>query len=96
MAVNPMQRKATTSALIAVLITLIITGTIIGLLIMKIGNLNKQMEEKISSIVKVYVLNNDKLDEIYPDYEEKYSLVYKSKILRNGLQNIWREKHRHK
>ena len=59
MAVNPMQRKATTSALIAVLITLIVTGTVIGFLIMKIGNLNKQMEEKIASIVKVYVLNND-------------------------------------
>ena len=59
MAVNPMQKKATTAALIAVLVTLLITGAVIALLMMKVGNLNKQIAEKRANLGKVFVLNSD-------------------------------------
>lgn len=42
----------------------------------------------ISSDCKVYVLNDDRIDEIFPDYEEKYSLVYKSKIIKTTKWRI--------
>ena len=46
MAVNPMQKKATTAALIAVLVTLLITGAVIALLMMKVGNLNNKLQKR--------------------------------------------------
>lgn len=52
-------KKATTAALIAVLVTLLITGAVIALLMMKVGNLNKQIAEKRANLGKIFVLNSD-------------------------------------
>lgn len=49
-------KKATTAALIAVLVTLLITGAVIALLMMKVGNLNKQIAEKRANLGKVLYL----------------------------------------
>ena len=59
MAMNPMQRKANNSFLLGILITLLITGTIIGFLIFQVMNLNKEMAEKESTLTKILVLKSD-------------------------------------
>ena len=46
MAKNPMQRKARNSFILGMFITLIITGSIIGLLVFKLININKENKEK--------------------------------------------------
>ena len=56
MAMNPMQRKANNSFLLGILITLLITGTIIGFLIYQISNLNTQLEEEEALKVYAYVV----------------------------------------
>ena len=57
MAMNPMQRKARTSFLLGMLLTLVVTGLIIGFLIMQLGQM-KQREDKIT-YQKVYVASQD-------------------------------------
>lgn len=57
MAMNPMQRKANNSFLLGILITLLITGIIIGFLIYQISNLNKKLEEEEALKVYAYVVS---------------------------------------
>ena len=57
MAMNPMQKKARTSFLLGMLLTLVITGLIIGFLIFQIAKM-KQEEAKIV-YKQVYVVNNN-------------------------------------
>lgn len=56
MAMNPMQRKANNSFLLGILITLVITGLIIGFLIYQVSNLNKKLEEKEANRIFGYVV----------------------------------------
>lgn len=46
MAKNPMQRKARNSFILGMFITLIITGSIIGLLVFKLININKETKKR--------------------------------------------------
>ena len=59
MAMNPMQRKANNYLLIGVLVTLLITGTIIGFLVYQLININKEREEEKKALKSVYVLSED-------------------------------------
>lgn len=59
MAMNPMQRKANNSFLLGILITLLITGVIIGFLIYQVSNLNRQIEEREATKVYGYVVIDD-------------------------------------
>lgn len=59
MAMNPMQKKAKTSFLLGVLVTILITGTIIILLFLYANKLNKQISTIQADLRKVYVLNKD-------------------------------------
>lgn len=56
MAMNPMQRKANNSFLLGIVITLLITGAIIGFLIYQISNLNKKLKAEEAKKVNVYVV----------------------------------------
>jgi len=55
MAMNPMQKKARTSFLLGMFLTLIITGIIIALLIMQLGKIKK--EQAAIQYRQVYVVN---------------------------------------
>ena len=57
MAMNPMQKKARTSFLLGMLLTLVITGIIIGLLILQLSKMKQEQAAKVYQ--KVYVLNSD-------------------------------------
>lgn len=57
MAINPMQKKARTSFLLGMLLTLVITGIIIGLLIFQISKMNK--EKAAIKYQEVYVLSQN-------------------------------------
>ena len=57
MALNPMQKKARTSFLLGMLVTLVIAGVIIAFLIMQIGKLKDEQESVIYS--SVYVAKRD-------------------------------------
>lgn len=57
MTMNPMQKKARTSFLLGMLITLVITGIIIGLLILQLSKIKK--EQAAIVYTKVYVLDSD-------------------------------------
>lgn len=59
MAKNPMQRKARNSFILGMFITLIITGSIIGLLVFKLININKENKEKEQELKNAYVLVTD-------------------------------------
>ena len=59
MAMNPMQRKANNYLLIGVLVTLLITGSIIVLLFMKLNTLQKEKQAEKSSMKNVYVVSKD-------------------------------------
>lgn len=59
MAKNPMQRKARNSFILGMFITLIITGSIIGLLVFKLININKENKEKEQGLKNAYVLVAD-------------------------------------
>lgn len=59
MASNPMQRKARNSFILGMFITLIITGSIIGLLVFKLININKENKEKEQGLKNAYVLVTD-------------------------------------
>ena len=56
MAMNPMQRKANNSFLLGIVITLLITGIIIGFLILQISKLNKEIDEAKAQTVQAYVV----------------------------------------
>ncbi len=57
MAMNPMQKKARTSFLLGMFVTLIITGIIIALLFMQISKMKK--DEAAIQYVDAYVVNED-------------------------------------
>lgn len=57
MAKNPMQRRANTSFILGILITLLITGIVIVFLVMQLINSKKTIEAFQANMVKVYVLN---------------------------------------
>ena len=59
MASNPMQKKARTSFLLGVLVTVIILGAVIGFLLYQIYSQKKKEETIENSKVDVYVLNKD-------------------------------------
>ena len=59
MAKNPMQRKARNSFILGMFITLVITGSIIGLLVFKLININKEDKEKEQGLKNAYVLVTD-------------------------------------
>lgn len=59
MAMNPMQKKARTSFILGVFITILITGIVIVLLLLHTNNLNKEIATMKSNLVKVYILNQD-------------------------------------
>lgn len=59
MAMNPMQRKANNYLLIGVLVTLLITGTIIGFLFIQLNKLQTEKKTEVSSMKEVYVVSSD-------------------------------------
>ena len=59
MAKNPMQRKAKNSFLLGVLLTMIVMGVIVGLLFLKIMNMQKTENERLANQKQVYVLSQD-------------------------------------
>jgi len=56
---NPMQRKAKNSFLLGVLLTMIVMGVIVGLLFLKIMNMQKTENERLANQKQVYVLSQD-------------------------------------
>lgn len=58
MAKNPMQRRANTSFILGILITLLITGIIIVFLVIQLLNSKKTIQAFEDNKVKVYVLNS--------------------------------------
>lgn len=59
MAMNPMQRKANMYLIIGVLVTLLITGSIIGFLIYQLVSVNQEREKEQKALKNVYVLAQD-------------------------------------
>ncbi len=59
MAKNPMQRKAQNSFLLGMLVTLLVTGVIIGFLIIQLTKITKQQKEEAESMKQVYVVSTD-------------------------------------
>lgn len=58
-AMNPMQKKANTSFIIGVLITLLITGSIIAFLVVQLMNIKKAQAAEEAQKVDALVLNTD-------------------------------------
>lgn len=56
---NPMQRKAKNSFLLGVLLTMLVMGVIVGLLFLKIMNMQKAENERLANQKQVYVLSQD-------------------------------------
>ena len=59
MAMNPMQKKARTSFLTGVLVTLLIAGIFIGILLFVLKNMTDEQDEAQAALARVYVLNQD-------------------------------------
>lgn len=59
MAKNPMQRKAQNSFLLGILVTLLITGIIIGFLVVKLTQVTKERQQEQANSRTVYVLTQD-------------------------------------
>ena len=59
MARNPMQRKAQNSFLLGMLVTLLVTGLIIGVLIIQLTKITKQQQEEKAKMKEVYVVSKD-------------------------------------
>lgn len=57
MATNPMQRKARNSFLLGILATLIVTGIVIGLLVVQLKNYKDKEKAELAASTKVWVLN---------------------------------------
>ena len=53
MAKNPMQKKAQNSFLLGMLITLVITGLIIGFLVVQLTKITKEQKEKRVTFLKI-------------------------------------------
>lgn len=98
MAMNPMQRKANNSFLLGIVITLLITGTIIGFLIYQVSNLNNQIQEEESHRVYGYVvtaeiasgteITSDKIRGIELNIETDSSTIYSSRTLDSNGDTI--------
>ena len=56
MAINPMQRKAQNSFLLGILVTLLITGIIIGLLVIQLTKMTKEQKAAEAAKKEIYVL----------------------------------------
>lgn len=59
MAMNPIQRKAQNSFLLGILVTLLITGIIIGILVVQLAKITKQQQEAEDNKKDIYVLTTD-------------------------------------
>ena len=59
MAMNPMQKKARTSFILGVVITLLLTGIVIALLLFYVNKLNAEISTLNANRKKVYVLSQD-------------------------------------
>ena len=59
MAKNPMQRKAQNSFLLGMLITLLVTGLIIGILIIQLTKMTKQQQQEKANMKQVYVVSTE-------------------------------------
>lgn len=59
MAKNPMQRKAQNSFLLGMLITLLITGAIIGILVMQLTKITKEQQAEEEQVKQIYVVSED-------------------------------------
>lgn len=59
MAMNPMQRKANNYLLIGVLVTLLITGTIIGFLFIQLNKLQTERKTETSAMKEVFIVSAD-------------------------------------
>lgn len=89
MAMNPMQRKANNSFLLGILITLLITGIIIGFLILQVAKLNKEIESSeakkfyafiVATEIKSGVeITEDMLQRIEISTTGDTSIIYESK-----------------
>ena len=98
MAMNPMQRKANNSFLLGIVITLLITGTIIGFLIYQVSNLNNQIQEEESHRVYGYVvtaeiasgteITSDKIRGIELNIETDSSTIYSSRTVDSNGDTI--------
>lgn len=83
MASNPIQKKVRNSILLGSVITLLITGTIIGFLLIQLMNAKKEKDKIEASYVSVYTLNQDvKSGQIIT--EDMYQL---NKILLEAVPN---------
>ena len=59
MAKNPMQRKAQNSFLLGMLLTLLITGIVIGILVVQLTKVTKEQKEAKANLKNVYVVSQD-------------------------------------
>lgn len=59
MATNPMQKKARSSFILGILVTVVVMGLIVALLLMQLMKLKEAEEERIARLVSVYALNID-------------------------------------
>ncbi len=59
MAMNPIQKKAQNSFLLGILVTLIITGIIIGVLVVQLTKITKQQQEEKAKLKQVYVVSSE-------------------------------------
>ena len=59
MAMNPMQKKAQNSFLLGMLVTLLVTGIIIGVLILRLTQITKQQQAEKANLKQVYVTQTD-------------------------------------
>lgn len=59
MARNPMEKKARTSFIIGVLVTVVIMGIVVALLLMQLVKMKEAENERLASLITVYALNCD-------------------------------------
>ena len=91
MAMNPMQRKANNSFLLGIVITLLITGIIIGFLILQISKLNKEIDEAKAQTVQAYVVVDTIQSGITSMITEKYHNMF-NKIYDSRFHDYIRDK----
>ena len=94
-AMNPMQKKANTSFMIGVLITLLITGAIIAFLVVQLMNMRKEQEAVEEAKQPVYVLKEDvksgqSIDGKYEEVKVDSSVVpgNNSKLPESGIAKV--------
>ena len=89
MASNPMQRKARNSFLLGMLLTLVITGAIIGFLIMQLIEKANEENEQRQLMVSAYVLNQDVVSgQIITTDMFTMQTVNKSTVPNNATSNL--------